>query len=590
MKRIIALFLALVFIAALIPAAVLAEDEKPDGWWPVLDAYNQAVASGNVDAIMSAGDALIEVYSTVRLNGFTANQFYMVYLKRMELEVFEKRSDYDAAAENTGKLLEMSEYLTSIGVDRTDMEITCRTHLKAIEPKYGVYALAGGEVLPAAKGVPKYGTLYGAISGSETLSHKGITSFYVELEEQSARSFEGLISPFADGSRAILINYNFKGEGDAARAIPGGKYDSLIDDSLSFIGTLSCPVLLRIGGEMNVWTNTVAPGDFIKAYEYIAVKARKLCPKVSLVWSPNYVSAWGVDMADFYPADKYVDWVGVSLYYKYSVPEKITSWVEWAHQGRFADPVICAEEVISVARAHKKPVIVTEGGAAHNTGDAAQEKWAAAKVAKALSTLDMVFPEVRAILFFDREINGNDYTISGAVRTAANAAIAANGALLGSLDDEAGTWVELGSPDAAATGTLTLGAAGHTYKSADMSATYVLDGTTVAAPKGAPNLCKLDLAKLSVGPHKLAVTLTDGAGYSATLEYSISFDGETVRFGRRGDVNGDSRVNAKDVTTIMKTLVGQAVAKYIESAADFNGDGKVNAKDVVAIMKAIIAG
>ena len=57
-----------------------------------------------------------------------------------------------------------------------------------------------------------------------------------------------------------------------------------------------------------------------------------------------------------------------------------------------------------------------------------------------------------------------------------------------------------------------------------------------------------------------------------------------------GDVNRDGKRNAKDVTTIMKTLVGQAVAKYIESAADFNGDGKVNAKDVVAIMKAIIAG
>ena len=587
MKRITALFIALIMLAALIPAAH-SEDVKPDGWWPALEAYTAAVESGDVDRILAAGDEYIRICSTVPLNEFTANQFYNVYLKRMQLSIFENRANYAAATENTRKLLEVSTYLTSIGVDRRDMILTCRTHLNALAPSYGVYALSANATQPATAGIPEKGTLYGAISGSETLNHKGITSFYVELELNSARDFAYMIEPFADGTRAILINYNFQGEGDTARAIPGGKYDAKIDDSLAYISTLTVPVLLRIGGEMNVWTKTVSAADFIAAYEYIAAKAREICPNAALVWSPNCVSAWDLYMADYFPADKYVDWVGVSLYYKYSTPETITAWVEWAHQGRFSDPVIHAEETVAVARAHKKPVIVTEGGTVHNTGDAAQEKWAKEKVAKELSTLNMVFPEVKAILFFDKVQEGRDYTISGGVKTAADAAIGANPALADSLDGAAGTWTGLGALNEGRSGSVLLGAAGHTYLSAEMGAVWRLDGEVVCTTDKAPNHYELDLTKLAKGSHKLEVTLSDGAGYSVTLKYRLKFDGYTVKAFAPGDVNGDGKVNAKDVTAIMKALTGVKQKSYDSFVADFNADGKVNAKDVTALMKFLV--
>ena len=58
---------------------------------------------------------------------------------------------------------------------------------------------------------------------------------------------------------------------------------------------------------------------------------------------------------------------------------------------------------------------------------------------------------------------------------------------------------------------------------------------------------------------------------------------------RAGDVNGDELVNAKDVTAIMKHLVGKTPSKWDENAADYNGDGGVNAKDVTEMMKEVIA-
>jgi hypothetical protein len=55
-----------------------------------------------------------------------------------------------------------------------------------------------------------------------------------------------------------------------------------------------------------------------------------------------------------------------------------------------------------------------------------------------------------------------------------------------------------------------------------------------------------------------------------------------------GDVNDDGKVNAKDVTAIMKFLVGAAPKTFVEDAADYDSNGKVNAKDVTKLMKDLV--
>lgn len=55
-----------------------------------------------------------------------------------------------------------------------------------------------------------------------------------------------------------------------------------------------------------------------------------------------------------------------------------------------------------------------------------------------------------------------------------------------------------------------------------------------------------------------------------------------------GDVSGDGKLNAKDVTAIMKFLVGSAPEDFKADAADYNGDEKINAKDVTALMKYLV--
>ena len=51
-----------------------------------------------------------------------------------------------------------------------------------------------------------------------------------------------------------------------------------------------------------------------------------------------------------------------------------------------------------------------------------------------------------------------------------------------------------------------------------------------------------------------------------------------------GDVNGDSTVNSKDLTRLMKYLSGLQI-EVNTPALDVNGDGEVNAKDLIRLMK-----
>lgn len=74
----------------------------------------------------------------------------------------------------------------------------------------------------------------------------------------------------------------------------------------------------------------------------------------------------------------------------------------------------------------------------------------------------------------------------------------------------------------------------------------------------------------------------------AGASYDLEEQDIVVRLVRPGDANGDGRVNAKDITAVMKAILGQKPAQYYEAAADVTGDGRVNALDITAIMKMIL--
>lgn len=523
--RIASLLLALTLSVSLLSINAFAD--LPKGYWPVWSAYDQAAESGADDAtLLEKGDAVINFYSKYEKTPEIANQLFVIYSTRLNRLIYENRGDWEGAIANTRALQDICNYQISIGNDAdayAEWLPRCAAHLAALEPFHGVYAASytqsktyGSKIAPAS------GAFYGTPMDG-CYNDRSIVSFYVNVENETAEGYSHYIDEKADGSRVILINLNFQGEGSTARSIPSGSYDASLRTTFSYLAGLNCPVLVRIGAEANVWTDEVSPADFIKAYNYVASMARSIAPKAELVWSPNYSSGWGVNLADYYPDNSLVDWVGLSLYYNYTNPGgNSTEWLEFTHAGRFADPIGNAAEVVAVARAKGKPVIATEGGAV-DTGSVPNYK--ANQVSKEFRELTMVYPEVKALLHFDKTFNGNDYRLTGNARSKVDQAIAANPTLLEAGERSAATFIPITQLNEKMSGKLVLGATGRTYRNMNMAPQFTLDGKQISSSA----YCEIDLSGLSQGAHRLDVSLNDGGSTKIDKTYTLNYTGGIVK-------------------------------------------------------------
>jgi len=123
-----------------------------------------------------------------------------------------------------------------------------------------------------------------------------------------------------------------------------GALDSEITRLGNWIKTSNRPVLLRIGYEFDGHWNHYDPVAYKKAFQRIVTLLRGLQVKnCAMVWqactSPfNHHK----DIAQWYPGDDYVDWMGYSWFL--SSPKQIE----------------LTDELVGFARAHKKPVMVCE--------------------------------------------------------------------------------------------------------------------------------------------------------------------------------------------------------------------------------------
>ena len=127
------------------------------------------------------------------------------------------------------------------------------------------------------------------------------------------------------------------------------------------------PIALRFNHEMNgywyPWSeqaNGNSPGEYARAWRHVHDRFTAIgAENVVWIWSPNVVSAVkDISLAKLYPGDAYVDWSGLSGYYRRPVPGAVASFTN-----------TFGASLTALRAATKKPIFITEVGVTENGGN-----------------------------------------------------------------------------------------------------------------------------------------------------------------------------------------------------------------------------
>lgn len=433
----------------------------------------------------------------------------------------------------------LSIFNTVVFADNTTT--TFETTYKDLSDRTEIYAVSDtpGADYPYynAKWEPKGGVYYGRIATGGKIDNSWGVVNSTQLEDESAVSFYYSLgdaygveywsylygSVTDDKEHILLINLNFKDEANDCTAVLNGTYDQQLIADFEYLNTLSEPVFLRIGGEVNVWTVAAEAANYISAYRHIADLARFYCPNVALVYSPNYSSSYQVDMDDYYPGDGYVDWIGTSLYYNLYANNGDTSNNAFYGVGEiYGDPMLNVQQTVNLAKLHSKPIIITEGGAVNSRNGEDLSAFAASRIAKAYSFLTMVYPQIKCIIYSDSTFGSTNssYTIydNQFVAEAYEDAVVKNPTYIHRYQDTGSYYTKLSDYSSEWTGEVQLAA--YTYDSKQLAAKWYIDGNYVASTDDYPYSYTLDTEMLTNGTHTLMVLFSNGA--SKTYEININ--------------------------------------------------------------------
>jgi hypothetical protein len=90
--------------------------------------------------------------------------------------------------------------------------------------------------------------------------------------------------------------------------------DAYLRDWARAAGRARGPIMLRFASEMNGdWSPYHGnPTDFVRAFRTVHDVMVAAAPNVAMVWTPFQTPVG--EARDYYPGDRYVDWVGVNIY------------------------------------------------------------------------------------------------------------------------------------------------------------------------------------------------------------------------------------------------------------------------------------
>lgn len=515
----------------------------PSSYWPLHNQWESLAGGTDTNAILSVAQ---QTYDLLVPLGMSQDVCWNLEPKCAQASwICEVTGDVDGAITWLERQLSFAQWLhdNGYGYDDTLLDGQARLdYLRAAQtPK--IYARSNSDPSPYSVG-PTSGTWFGTALGHEQ-PNESAALMYVNFQDGYSVDYwidyyMGTSDNFRQAANGGVIElaWNFSPEGTAgAQTVLAA--DSYINEGVRAMGQLNATILLRVGAEMNNWAEC-DPNAYIQAFRKVA-DAAAAYPNIQMVFSPNDISNRNVTIDQFYPGDEYVDWIGVSTYQNTNYNDLNGSPMAYSLSGAAGsnpfygtgvydyDPLIVIQPVVELARAHGKPMIISECGFAHRSNSGDQTNYAVDQLTRFYSYVNMVYPEVKAVFYFDVNMPGEqyDYALSdnSTVRAAYDKVIADNGAYLYEGQTSATGWEELSQTQLTQADTLRLAAYVSYPGTRDITVEYYVDGVLMATVNQAPYYYDLNTAALSAGEHKVHVVATGGQFSRQGTIYTLNVPG-----------------------------------------------------------------
>ncbi len=575
-------------------------------YWALQAAYNTAISSGDEEAIVKACEGIINLYASFP----DATASYRVEVPVLQAAaIYEKRGQYQDALRMYRiykDCLAAQERLA--GEDVRERLLFAEAFIDAyayIEPTVYVYADNPSDVpYYQAKNEPKTGTYTGmCFPGGKDYDESLNNGYllYALFEEESFRNFDWILPKMnsyylLEAAWNIPTAYTEKGAIEYFNGIANGSFDSYIISELKYLNGLNnCGVLLRFGAEVNIWgVNSVYKESgqleefkksFIDAFRHIHDMAEKHAPKVAMVYSPNDLSSMYVTMHDFYPGDDYVDWVGCSSYGDLYGP---TTWQHASMTDAYYKTGVYENHMIKIMElvrtyGDRKPILISECGFMYRSSKSTQTEEHAKKAMEFFySYINMVYPQVKAVFYFNTNFAGDNYCLFGAGQDPDNPALAAvytesihgNPVISDTLAGKTGGYTRLETLRERRKD-LTLSVFAAYPGNPAMQVTYIADGKSIAVTDTIPYTCTITADLLKTGKHTLEVeTSVKGTVYTSTFDIYVESDGTVwaEKFTHKGGV---ATCTEKAICEICHQPYGEANPQnHAASSAWITSDGK----------------
>lgn len=515
----------LIVLSVLLSAVPALGYTYPNAFWAANAGYEAAVSAKDYAGIINYGNQVIAVMQSAADGPEKQNVLITRY---NELGyAYAALGDYDSSADAFSALVSLAEG----NAQYAEYVKGAKARILQYQSRISLYTDGGTPVYYSAKNEKQNGVLYGVTSNSEltdSLKTKSLILTYQELGHDLLPFNSHILKKAQDEGLAVEFALNCPNEGaDLLHIQSFEPYLSQISDALKTYS--SVPVYLRFAAEFDVWTNETDPETFKTAFRYVSNYFKQRNENAAIVWSPNQVSKWTIDVNDFYPGDEYVDFVGMSLYAQpYFGGDKYADEGNeiFFRTGLNSDPVLAVENLIK-EYGNRKPIMISESGCGHKAVSVGEDTTAFAvrRLKEYLSYLPMVYPQIKVMAYFDQYIGGESTDFSLSANNALEntyASFVQNARFVqgGYANNTDFCYREIS--DGTAVGSVfPVSCYAHKYGAEVQSVAYYLDGTYVDAANEVPYTAYLDAGTLS-GTHTLKAVVSFNNGDSMTKECAIS--------------------------------------------------------------------